>query len=83
MSKITIYTAPLCPYCAQAKRLLGSKNINFKEIDIGHDPALRKELMNKCQRHTVPQIFNDDKHIGDCTEIFTLEQHGELDALLA
>lgn len=82
MSTITLYTAPLCPYCSQAKRLLGNKGVIFTEIDISSDSSLRQEMMNKSQRHTVPQLFNGDKHIGDCTEIHTFERHGELDALL-
>ena len=83
MSNVTIYTAPFCPYCTQAVRLLKSKKIDFTEIDTSAKPALRKEMMDKSKRNTVPQIFNGDKHIGDCTELFTLEQQGKLDGLLA
>ena len=33
-------------------------------------------------RLTVPQIFADDRHIGDCDEIYALDKAGKLDELL-
>ncbi len=83
MSTIIIYTAPLCPYCTHAKRLLNNKNVSFEEISIADDPSIRHEMIQKSQRTTVPQIFNGDTHVGDCTEIYDLESRGQLDALLA
>jgi glutaredoxin 3 len=34
-------------------------------------------------RTTVPQIFIDGRHIGDCNELMDLERQGKLDELLA
>jgi glutaredoxin 3 len=31
---------------------------------------------------TVPQIFADDRHIGDCDELYALDKAGKLDGLL-
>ena len=39
--------------------------------------------MERAQRHTVPQIFIGDTHVGGCDDLFALEQQGKLDALLA
>jgi len=83
MANITIYTSSFCPYCVQAKRLLTKKNILFNEISIAKDPEKRAEMIQKCQRTTVPQIFNDDNHVGDCMELYGLESSGKLDDLLA
>jgi len=83
MPNITIYTTAYCPFCVQAKRLLNSKNVNYEEIAVDNEPQKRAEMMQKSQRTTVPQIFNNDKHVGDCTEIFGFERDGTLDALLA
>lgn len=83
MSNIIIYTANFCPYCIQAKRLLTKKNITFTEINLSKEPDRRSEMMQKSQRRTVPQIFNGDTHIGDCTEIYTFERDSQLDTLLA
>lgn len=83
MSNITIYTTAYCPYCVQAKHLLNSKSINFEEIAVDNDPQKRAEMMQKSRRNTVPQIFNNEQHIGDCSEIFDFERDGSLDSLLA
>lgn len=83
MSNIIIYTAPFCPYCSHAKYLLSRKKINFIEIDVGKDPGKRREMVQKSRQRTVPQIFNGNTHIGDCSEIYVFESKGELDALLA
>ena len=33
---VTVYTTPICPYCSNAKQLLKSKGIEYKEIGM-HD----------------------------------------------
>lgn len=33
-------------------------------------------------KHSVPQIFIQDRHIGGCNELYALESQGKLDALL-
>jgi glutaredoxin 3 len=45
--------------------------------------ALRVDMRSRSGgRHTVPQIFIDNEHIGDCEELFRLENAGHLDRLL-
>jgi len=84
MSKITIYTTPICPYCVQAKRLLGRKGLSYEEIDVSRDQDLRRTMVQKSGgRLTVPQIFVDDVRIGDCDEIYALDRAGKLDPLLS
>lgn len=83
MSNITIYTTAFCPYCVHAKRLLNHKGIEFTEIDVGKEPEKRIVMTQKCQRTSVPQIFNGDVYVGDCMEIHEFESTGKLDALLA
>lgn len=82
MSEIMIYTTPFCPFCFRAKDLLDSKGIDFTEIDVMMNADLRQEMAKNAGSHTVPQIFVDDVHLGDCEEIFRLEAQGELDAKL-
>ncbi len=83
MSNTIIYTSFFCPYCIQAKFLLNRKKIDFTEINIGKEPEKRAEMMQKSGQRTVPQIFNGDKHIGDCIQIHAFEREGTLDALLS
>ena len=83
MKKITIYTTPYCPFCIRAKQLLKNKNIDFQEIDLSEEPKKFDEMSKKSNgARTVPQIFADDTHIGDCDYIHELDNKGELDKIL-
>jgi glutaredoxin 3 len=84
MTQIEIYTSPLCGYCHAAKRMLTDKGISYSEIDVAADPAKRQEMMSRASgRHTVPQIFIGDQHIGGYDDMAALERNGKLDPLLS
>ncbi len=84
MQAVEIYTSPLCGFCHAAKRLLRDKGAEFTEIDILADPGRKPEMMGRAGgRHTVPQIFIGETHVGGCDELYALERAGKLDALLA
>ena len=83
MQPVTIYTSQFCGFCHSAKRLLAQKGAAFDEIDVGGNPALRQEMMQKSGRYTVPQIWIGDTHVGGCDELYDLERSGKLDPLLA
>lgn len=84
MSPITIYTTAFCPYCSMAKRLLQQKGAAYTEIDVGGSQALREEMRIKAGgRHTVPQIWIGERHIGGCDDLYALDSEGGLDPLLA
>ncbi|MCI5054340.1 MAG: glutaredoxin 3 [Pelagibacteraceae bacterium] len=83
MKKVKIYTTPYCPFCIRAKQLLKNKNIDFQEIDLSKEPEKFDEMSKKSNgARTVPQIFVDDTHIGDCDYIHELDNKGELDKIL-
>jgi len=83
MAGITIYTTSTCPYCTRAKALLASKGVNYSEIDVGVDSALRAEMTRRAGgRRTVPQIFFGSRHVGGCDDLVALARSGELDRLL-
>ena len=79
---VTIYVTGWCPYCQRAKGLLAEKNVAFNEINVEDDEKLRDEMAERSQRHTVPQIFIGDRHVGGCDDLFALDRSGELDRLL-
>ncbi|MCK0171059.1 glutaredoxin 3 [Aliiroseovarius sp. S1123] len=84
MQPVTIYSSPLCGFCHAAKRLLNSKNVEFDEINVLMQPTKRQEMMSRANgRHTVPQIFVGDIHVGGCDDLYDLERSGKLDPLLA
>lgn len=80
---VVIYTTAWCPYCIRAKRLLDSKLVPYNEIKVDNDPALRREMTQLSGRHTVPQIWIGERHVGGCDELYTLERSAQLDPLLA
>lgn len=83
MPQIEIYTSPLCGFCHAAKRLLKQKGAAFSEINVLAQPKRKSEMMTRAGgRHTVPQIFIGDVHVGGCDELYALDRAGKLDALL-
>ncbi|WP_434289724.1 glutaredoxin 3 [Celeribacter sp. SCSIO 80788] len=84
MQPVTLYTTPICPYCIAAKRLLDSKGVEYTDIDVMANPALRQEMMQRAPgSYTVPQIFIGETHVGGCDDLHALERAGKLDPLLA
>jgi len=83
MADIEIYTKPTCPFCLGAKRLLESKGQSWKEVDIAAEPERREEMIRRAGRHTVPQIWIGERHVGGYDELARLDASGELDKLLA
>ena len=83
MAKIEIYTSPLCGFCHAAKRLLTSKGLQFEEFDVMFKPALKKKMIERAEgRHTVPQIFIDNAHVGGSDDLAALDRAGKLDGML-
>ena len=77
-----MYSTRFCPYCVRARFLLESKNVEFNDISVDARPELRREMMEKSGRRTVPQIWIGERHIGGYDDLARLEQRGELDDLL-
>jgi glutaredoxin 3 len=83
MKKIEIYTTNHCPFCVKAKSLLIKKKIEYTEIDVSNDEALRDKMSALANgARSVPQIFADNIHVGDCDKIYKLDQEKKLDKLM-
>ncbi len=79
---VVMYSSSLCIFCMRARRLLKKKGIFYSEISVDGDPDLRREMIARSGRTSVPQIFVGDHHVGGCDDLFAMERAGELDALL-
>jgi glutaredoxin 3 len=66
----------------RAKALLQKKGANFDEIDVLTDRDARDEMVRTSGRHTVPQIFIGDVHVGGSDDLQALDRQGALDPLL-
>jgi len=83
MKSVEIYTTRICPYCVKAKSLLDKKKVKYKEVDVSNDEILREKMSAQAGgARTVPQIFADGKHVGDCDAIYRLDKEGKLNHLL-
>ena len=83
MKKVTIYTGNPCPYCAAAKTLLKTKNVEIQEFDIWKDAAKAKEMIQRTNgAKTIPQIFIGDHYIGGNDQLQNANKSGELDKIL-
>lgn len=82
-SKVVMYATAWCPYCARARELLERKGADLEIIDVDRDPSLRQQMMARSGRHTVPQIFIGEVHVGGCDDLHALDAKGGLDPLLA
>jgi glutaredoxin 3 len=84
MVEVLIYSSAFCPYCTWAKKMLESKQVDYKEIRIDLVEGAQQEMLSRSSgMMTVPQIFIGDFHVGGYTDMVKLDQDGKLDTLLA
>ena len=83
MSKILMYATASCPFCLRAEALLAQRGFaDVEKIRVDLQPEERGVMMQRTGRHTVPQIFIGDRHIGGCDDLMALDASGGLMPLL-
>ncbi len=82
MPNVVMYTTAICPYCVRAKALLARKGIDVEELRIEGDRERMREMMERSNRRTVPQIFIDEYHVGGYDDLAELDMMGKLNELL-
>jgi len=81
---VTMYTTAVCPFCIRAERYLHAKGVTeIAKIRVDLEPALRRTMMERTGRRTVPQIYIDDFHVGGYEDLVALDHSGRLMPLLA
>jgi glutaredoxin 3 len=80
--KVELFTLAWCPFCVRARALLDRYEVTYEEIAVDRDPARRNEVRTRSGRQTLPQLFVDGRHIGDCEEMLALDRAGRLRAIL-
>jgi glutaredoxin 3 len=79
---VVMYSTRFCPFCVRAKSLLDSKGAAYTDIGVDSQPQLRREMMQRSGRTSVPQIWVGEEHVGGFDDLARLEQLGQLDELL-
>ncbi len=77
-----MFTTRWCPYCVAARRLFDALGVVYEDVDVGLDPALRADMEHRSGRHTVPQIWIGDRHVGGFDDVNALHARGQLMPLL-
>jgi len=60
---ITLYSAPWCRDCREAKRFLESHRIVYTEIDIEITPGAAEELLRNVGKRAIPQFVIDGEWV--------------------
>ena len=84
MPTVTMYATEVCPFCVRAERYLRAKGVDeIDKIRVDLEPSLRRAMMERTGRRTVPQIYIDDVHVGGYEDLVALDRAGGLMPLLA
>ena len=79
---VVMYATAACPFCVAARNLLQAKGVRWTEVPVDQQSEKRAEMMQRSGRHTVPQVFVGDHHVGGFDDLERCEHSGELDRLL-
>jgi glutaredoxin 3 len=80
---VTLYTTEPCGFCRQAKELLESRAVPYREVNLAKDPNGRADLVALTGQMTFPQILVGTRSIGGFRELLEADRDGILDTLLA
>jgi glutaredoxin len=57
--KLTVYTAPWCRDCREAKHFLEKYSIAYDEVDIETSPGAAEEIIRRTGKRAIPQFVID------------------------
>ncbi|OGJ15456.1 NrdH-redoxin [Candidatus Pacearchaeota archaeon RBG_13_36_9] len=57
--KVTLYTAPACPFCMIVKKYLERNKIEFIEVNISKNQKKKEEMKKKSNQSQVPVVDAD------------------------
>ena len=80
---VTLYTTEPCGFCRQAKALLESRGVGYREVNLAKDPEGRAALVAMTGQMTFPQIIVGERAIGGFRELIEADREGTLGELLA
>ena len=80
---VTLYTTEPCGFCRQAKNLLETRRVSYKEVNLAKDPVGRAELVAVTGQMTFPQVVVGERSIGGFRELLEADRAGLLGDLLA
>ena len=82
MPKIEVYSKMLCPFCHRAKGTLDKLGLSYEVIEVTFNWKRKREMEERSNRSTVPQIFINDFHIGGSDDLEDARSNGLLQKVL-
>jgi len=61
--ELTVYSAPWCSDCREAKRWLARHNIAYREINIEEVPGAADEVVKRTGKRAIPQFVLDGQWV--------------------
>ena len=61
--EITVYSAPWCRDCREAKRFLETHGLSYTEVDIESTPGATAELLRHVGKRAIPQFVIDGEWV--------------------
>ena len=74
------------PQCGFSSRIAGALNymdVNYKDINVLADDAVRQGIKDFADWPTIPQLYVNGEFVGGCDIITEMTLSGELDALFS
>src|ERR671914_1751046 len=73
---------PQCGFSAQVTQILGHLGVDFKDINVLEDMAVREGVKSFTNWPTIPQLYVKGEFVGGCDIVREMFQHGELQSLM-
>jgi mycoredoxin len=61
--QLTVYSAPWCADCREAKRFLDKHRISYEEINVETTPGAADEVIRNVGKRAIPQFVIDGKWV--------------------
>ena len=75
-------TMPQCGFSARVAGVLNYMNIDFKDVNVLEDEAVRQGIKDFSDWPTIPQLYVKGEFIGGCDIVTEMTLSGELDTML-
>ena len=75
-------TMPQCGFSSQIAGILNYMGIEYKDVNVLEDDAVRQSIKDYSDWPTIPQLYIKGEFIGGCDIIRDMALSGELDGML-
>jgi glutaredoxin 3 len=81
--QVVLYTTEPCGFCRQAKDLLETRGVGYREVNLVRDPPGRERLAALTGQMTFPQVVVGKRSVGGFRELLEADRDGTLESLLS